>query len=139
MDRASPDPGPVSVVLVSHSHEVATGTAELVAQIAGPMARIIAVGGARDGGLGTDGQKVVEALRCAACAGGVVVVVDIGSSVMTVRAAVAELEPVKKTSIILADAPFVEGAIAAAVSAAMGAPLEEVAEAAGHARHATKL
>jgi PTS hybrid protein len=39
----------------------------------------------------------------------------------------------------VADAPFVEGAVAAAVTAAAGAPLAAVRAAAEEARHARKL
>src|SRR5439155_3110632 len=85
--------GLTRLVLVSHSASIAEGLAELVSQVAGPDVSIVAIGGAGDGALGTDGGKVLEALRAAAAGHGTVVLMDIGSSVLAVRAALAELEP----------------------------------------------
>src|SRR5690348_11322004 len=84
--------GHVSLVLVSHSSAAALGIADLVTQVSGPDVTVRAVGGTCDGELGTDGGAVLEALRaCAAGAGGVVLT-DIGSTVLAVRAALAELD-----------------------------------------------
>ena len=63
------------------------------------------------GDLGTDSQRVSDALRSAASAQGAVVLADIGSSVLTVLAVLAELDPAQNGPVVLADAPFVEGAI----------------------------
>ena len=57
--------GVVGLVLVSHSKALAEGLADLVAQVSGPVA-VVPVGGAVDGSLGTDGGRVLEALRNAA-------------------------------------------------------------------------
>ena len=114
--------GFVGLVLVSHSSSIAEGLAELAAQVAGPSVPIVAIGGAADGSLGTDGGKVLEALRKnAAAAGGAVVLMDLGSSVLSVRAAQAELSAEELEQLVIADAPLVEGTIAAAVTASTGA------------------
>ena len=84
--------GHVNLVLVSHSAEIAHGLAELVGQIAGPDVRIVTAGGAVDGSLGTDGGQVLEALRQASAGAGAVVLVDLGSSLLSVRAALTELK-----------------------------------------------
>ena len=131
--------GHVSLVLVSHSAEIAAGLAEMVAQIAGPGVPIVTAGGAVDGSLGTDGGRVLEAMRAAAAGAGAVVLVDLGSSVLSVRAALAELSDDELTRIAVADAPLVEGAIAAAVAAATGASCVEAARAAEEARSVAKL
>ena len=52
----------VGIVIVSHSREIASGTAALAAQMAGPEVRIEAAGGGPDGGLGTDGDDAPVAL-----------------------------------------------------------------------------
>ena len=65
--------------------------------------------------------------------------VDLGSAVLSVRAALAELEGEATSRLALADAPLVEGAISAGVIASTGAPLAEVAAAAEEARGARKL
>jgi dihydroxyacetone kinase phosphotransfer subunit len=129
----------VGLVLVSHSRQIADGLAALVGQVAGDGATVEAVGGALDGSLGTDGGAVLAALRRACARGDVLVLMDLGSAVLSVRAALEELEPAERARVRLADAPLVEGAIAAGVLAAIGATLAEVAAAAQEARHVGKL
>lgn len=130
--------GFVALVLVSHSAAIADGLAELVAQVAGPDVPIVAAGGGPDGSFGTDGGRVLEALRTAAAGAGGVVLMDIGSAVLSVRAALEELGATAE-SIIVVDAPLVEGAIAAGVTASVGGSRDEVAAAAREARGAPKF
>ena len=127
----------VGIVLVSHSTELAAGTANLAAQVSGGTVTIIAAGGTDDGGLGTSAAKVEHGLSLADSGAGVVVLPDLGSAVLTVRAVLEDLGDT--TSVLLADAPFVEGAVAATVTAAAGGDLKAVAAAAEEARHARKL
>ena len=131
--------GLAHLLVVSHSASIAEGLAELLGQVAGPAVSILAIGGASDGSLGTDGGRVLEALEAAGDGPGTVVLMDIGSSVLAVRAALAELEPHQLQRIFVADAPLVEGALTAAVMASTGAPADVVAKAAEEARSATKL
>ena len=131
--------GYVGLVIVSHSAAIAGGLAELVAQVAGPDVAIVTAGGGPDDTLGTDGGRVLEALRTADSDAGTVVLVDLGSSLLSVRAAVAELSDDEAARIVLADAPLVEGAIAAGVIASTGATLNDVARAAEEARSVRKL
>jgi PTS hybrid protein len=131
--------GYVGLVLVSHSEELAAGLAELARQVAGPDVEIVAAAGGPNGSLGTDGARVLEALREGAKRGGAVVLMDLGSSVLSVKAAIAELEPEELQHLQVVDAPFVEGTIAAAVTASTGASAAEVARAAEDARNVAKL
>ena len=131
--------GFVGLVLVSHSETIAAGLAELVAQVAGPHVPIVTAGGGPDGSLGTDGGRVLDALQQASSGAGAVVLMDLGSAVLSVRAALSELEPDAAERIVVADAPLVEGAIAAGVTASTGASLAEVAAAAEEARGVAKL
>jgi PTS hybrid protein len=126
----------VGIVLVSHSAELATGAAHLAAQVSGGTVTIIAAGGTDDGDLGTSAAKVKDGLSLAESGAGVVVLPDLGSAVLTVRAV---LEDLAGTRVLLADAPFVEGAVAATVTAAAGGDVKAVAAAAEEARHARKL
>ena len=126
----------VGIVLVSHSAGLAEGAADLAAQVSGGTVTIIAAGGTDDGDLGTSAAKVKSALRQADEGAGVVVIPDLGSAVLTVRAV---LEDHGGGSVLLADGPFVEGAVAATVTAAAGGDLKAVAAAAEEARHARKL
>jgi PTS hybrid protein len=130
--------GFVGLVIVSHSAAIASGLVELVAQVAGPDVPIVTAGGGPGGTLGTDGGRVLEALRTVDGAGAVVLA-DLGSSLLSVKAALAELSTAEAERIVLADAPLVEGAIAAGVTASTGASLAEVVVAAEEARSVTKL
>lgn len=131
--------GLVGLVLVSHSASIAQGLAELVGQVAGPDVAIVTAAGGPGNTLGTDGGRVLEALRSADGGAGAVVLVDLGSSLLSVRAALEELGADEAERIVLADSPLVEGAIAAGVIASTGASLAEVAAAAEEARGARKL
>jgi PTS hybrid protein len=126
----------VGIVLVSHSSEIASGLAELARQMAGPDVPIEAVGGGPDGGLGTNGDRVRDALVAADVGAGVVVLGDLGSAILTVRHV---LDRNGNGHIQLVDAPFVEGAVAAAVTASAGSTLEDVVRAAEEARDVSKL
>jgi PTS hybrid protein len=128
----------VSLIVASHSRAIARGVAELVAQVA-PGVRIVPVGGALDGTLGTDVAEVLHALRSVAGRRGAVVLMDIGSSVLTVLAAIAMLEEGDRAQVLMADAPLVEGAIAAGVEAAAGSGATDVLRAAERARRLAKL
>jgi PTS hybrid protein len=128
----------VGIVLVSHSAALAEGAAEVAGQIGGGSVVIAAAGGTDDGGIGTSIARVRRAVACAATGAGVVVLPDLGSSVLTVRALLAEEEDFAGP-VAMADAPFVEGAVAATVTAAAGGDVKAVLQAAEEARHARKL
>lgn len=126
----------VGLVVVSHSPELASGLVALAGQMAGPDVRIEAVGGGPDGALGTDGDRVDAAIARAESGEGVVVLGDLGSAILTIRAV---LERQSNGHVVLADAPIVEGAVAAAVASSAGASLADVTRAAEEARGARKL
>jgi phosphoenolpyruvate---glycerone phosphotransferase subunit DhaM len=126
----------VGIVVVSHSAELASGLSALAAQMAGPDVAIEWSGGTDDGGLGTDAEAVGAAIDRAGRAGdGVVVLGDLGSSILTVKS----LLDGRDDGVVLVDAPIVEGAVNAAVTASGGADLPSVVKAAEEARDARKL
>ena len=127
----------VGIVLVSHSAELAEGAAHLAAQVSGGTVTIVAAGGTDGGELGTSAAKVERGLSQAESGAGVVVLPDLGSAVLTVRAVLEDYGGAE--NVLLADAPFVEGAVAATVTAAAGGDIKAVAAAAVEARHARKL
>ncbi|MGM1064759.1 dihydroxyacetone kinase phosphoryl donor subunit DhaM [Saccharothrix sp. Mg75] len=118
----------IGLVVVSHSRRLAEGVAELAGQMA-PSVTIAAVGGDGAGGLGTDFVAVTEAVAGADSGDGVVVLFDLGSARMVAEMAAEEAG----VTVLVVDAPLVEGAVAAAVRAQGGAGLEEVAAAASSA------
>jgi len=128
----------VGIVVVSHSAELARGVVDLAGQMAGPEVSIEAAGGGPDGGLGTNEPLVREALARAQDGQGVAVLADLGSSILTVLSVLEDHED-DDADIRLADAPLVEGAVAAAVMASAGGSLDQVIAAAQEARSVGKL
>jgi PTS hybrid protein len=125
----------VGVVIVSHSADIARGVVELAGQMAGEEVWLEAVGGDAHGTLGTDEGRVREAIGRADRGDGVAVLADLGSAVLTIRHILERANG----QVRLADAPVVEGAVAAAVVASMGLPLADVVKAAEEARDVSKL
>ncbi len=123
----------VRLVVVSHSEKIADGAVELAAQMA-PDVVILPAGGTDDGRIGTSLEKVMAALEQAAGEDGTVVLTDLGSAVMTAESAVEFLPD--PDSVLLADAPLVEGLVAAAVAAQAGADAAGVKQAAEAVRRA---
>jgi len=126
----------VGIVVVSHSSELALGLADLAGQMASPDVRIEPAGGTADGGLGTDEARVRDAIRRADQGAGVALLADLGSAILTIRHI---LDSQANGHVQLVDAPIVEGAVAAAVTASAGLPLDDVVHAAEEARDARKL
>jgi dihydroxyacetone kinase DhaKLM complex PTS-EIIA-like component DhaM len=92
--------------------------------------------GTADGGLGTDEARVRDAIRRADQGAGVAILADLGSAILTIRHILASQA---NGHVKLIDAPIVEGAVAAAVTASAGCPLDDVVHAAEEARDARKL
>ncbi|RST15060.1 PTS fructose transporter subunit IIA [Streptomyces sp. WAC05374] len=124
----------VGIVLVSHSAAVASSVAELARGLSGggETAPVAAAGGTADGGLGTSAELITRAAAEVDGGAGVAVLVDLGSAVLTVKALLAEGDELPSGT-RLVDAPFVEGAVAALVTASAGGDLEAVTAAASEA------
>jgi multiphosphoryl transfer protein len=118
----------VGIVIVSHSGTLAAGVRELASEMAGPDVKIELAGGlAEEGALGTDAVRVAEAIGRADSGDGVLVLMDLGSAVLSAETALDLLAPEEQEQVLLCEAPLVEGAVAAAVAARLGRPLAEVA------------
>jgi PTS hybrid protein len=126
----------VGIVLVSHSAGLAAGLRELLGQIGSDQVPVAAAGGTSDGRIGTSSEKILAAITEADRGAGVLVLPDLGSSVLTTMTV---LEDDPRPDVLMVDAPFVEGAVAAAVTAAGGADLTAVAAAARAARQIVKF
>jgi phosphoenolpyruvate---glycerone phosphotransferase subunit DhaM len=127
----------VGLVLVSHSRKLVDGLAEMLAQLGD--APVAVAGGAEDGTLGTDAIAIQRAIESVASDAGALVLMDLGSAVLATEAAIELLAPDVRARTRLADAPLVEGAVAAAVEAGLGSDLDTVREAAESARGIPKL
>ncbi|WP_329129362.1 PTS fructose transporter subunit IIA [Streptomyces sp. NBC_01476] len=123
----------VGVVLVSHSAAVAEAVAGLATALTGGGTDVLVepAGGGPDGGLGTSSELIASAARSVDRGAGVAVLADLGSAVLTVKALLADDELPDGTRLV--DAPFLEGAVAAVVTASAGADLTAVEAAAAEA------
>src|SRR3954454_13389550 len=115
----------VNLVIVSHSSRLAEGVAELAAEMGGGEVAIGPAGGLDDGSIGTDAERVRAAVERVRSPDGVLVLMDLGSALMSAEIALEMLED--GGPVALSAAPLVEGAVAAAARARAGAGLAEVA------------
>ena len=117
----------VGIVLVSHSALIAEGTAQLARQMGGD-APIATAGGIDDPDdpIGTDATKVLAAIDEVWSEDGVVVLMDLGSAILSADFALEMLDDDRRSRVVLCEAPLVEGAVAAATAAGAGLPLDGV-------------
>lgn len=135
----SPQARPVALVVVSHSDLLARGVAELAGQMTGGRVPITPVGGDDEGRLGTSAPRTESALRGLLEAGhDVLILLDLGSAAMNTALALELLPEHLRARVQVAQAPLVEGAVLAAVAAAGGDPLDEVAREAATGRDMPK-
>lgn len=122
----------VGIVLVSHSRKLALALLEMVRQMAGPEFPIeIAAGaGEKHEELGTDAVHISEVLEPFCAGDGAVVLMDLGSAVLSAQTALELLDAKGvtgwKEKLRLCPAPIIEAAVSAAVQARTGASLEDV-------------
>ncbi len=129
----------VGLLLVSHSARLAEGLRELVEQVVQGRVRIAVAAGSEDGGLGTSAVAISAAVESLAGPDGVLVLMDLGSAVLSAETALELLDPAVRERVRMADAPFVEGAVAAAVEASLDSGLDAVLATAVAARGQGKL
>ena len=129
----------VGLVIVSHSPKIAEGVVELAEQMAEEV-RVLAAGGTDDGEIGTSATRIADAVSAADSGDGVLVLVDLGSAVISTRMAIDELLPDElRGRVRISEGPVVEGAVIGAVQASTGSSLEEVATAAARAATLPKV
>ncbi|PVB62561.1 phosphoenolpyruvate--protein phosphotransferase [Labrenzia sp. 011] len=125
----------IGIVIVSHSRKLAEGLKEIADVMSGQPVPVAAAGGVDDpeNPLGTDGVRVLDAIREVMSDEGVLVFADIGSARLNAEMAIDLLEPEEQEKVHFCDAPLVEGVLAAAVQIGAGSPLQAVM---GEARQA---
>src|SRR5581483_10323752 len=118
----------VSLVIVSHSAQLAAGVAELMREMAGPDVRIATAGGLDlpDRPMGTDASLIQRAIAQVYSDDGVAVLVDLGSAILATEMAVEMFPPEQRAHMVMTPAALVEGGIAAAVQARLGSDLQTV-------------
>ncbi|HEX7171017.1 MAG TPA: PTS mannose transporter subunit IID [Candidatus Limnocylindria bacterium] len=125
----------VSLTLVAHSDRLLGALVEMIVATTATPPPCSTAGGTEDGRMGTSLGRIRGALRAGLAAGddGCLVLYDTGSAWLTIEFAIDELSAEERSRVVLSTGPLVEGALAAAVRAADGAPLTEVADAAASA------
>jgi multiphosphoryl transfer protein len=123
----------VGLVLVSHSRSLAEAAVELIRRTVDPNLAIACSGGVGDNReeLGTDAIEIQQAITSVYSEEGVLVLMDMGSAILSAETAKDLLDLEQQNRIVLSSAPLVEGAIAAAVQAQLGSSISDVAKAAG--------
>jgi phosphoenolpyruvate-protein phosphotransferase/dihydroxyacetone kinase phosphotransfer subunit len=118
----------VSIVVVAHSAALAEGTRQLALQVAQGKVRIVAAGGVADpeNPIGTDAVRISSAIQSVYGDEGVLVIADLGSALLSTETAIEMLPAEMRGHVRLSAAPLVEGAVVAAVQAALGSPLDQV-------------
>jgi phosphoenolpyruvate---glycerone phosphotransferase subunit DhaM len=120
----------VGIVIVSHSPDVARGTADMVRQMVGDELPLAWTGGDPGGGLGTNVESILGALDRAWSDKGVAILVDLGGAETNSEMAIEMLPDGRRARVVVCNAPIVEGAVMAATEAWGGATLEDVRRAA---------
>ena len=119
---------PVGLVVVSHSRPLADAAVVLArGMLPGRELAVEIAAGDVDGGLGTDATAIAAAIAAADSGDGVVVLMDLGSAVLSAETALELLDDDLRDRVVLSPAPLVEGLVGAAVIAATGAPRDRVA------------
>ena len=118
----------IGLVIVSHSAKLAEGVCDLARQVAQGKVRIAAAGGTADpeNPIGTDAFQVLQAIESVYSEDGVLVLMDLGSAVLSAETALELLGEERSSHVQLCAGPLVEGAAAAASLAAAGASLAEI-------------
>jgi phosphoenolpyruvate---glycerone phosphotransferase subunit DhaM len=111
----------VGLVIVSHSTAIAAGVKALADQMAQGRVQIAAAGGTLEGELGTSVDHIRSAVEQVASPEGVLILVDLGSAVLSAETAIEGLN----VRCLISNAPLVEGAVLASVEASVGAGLEQ--------------
>ena len=116
----------VSIVIVSHSPDVARGAADMVREMVGEEIAVAWCGGNPDGGLGTDVARISAAIEEVYSDKGVAVLVDLGGAETNSEMAIEMLPAGQQDKVVICNSPIVEGAVMAAAEASGGSDLATV-------------
>jgi phosphocarrier protein FPr len=127
------DAAPVGIVVVSHSRALGTAAAELAREVVGTDVPIAVAAGIDETTTGTDAAAIATAIAGADRGSGVVVLMDLGSAVLSAEMALELLEdvgadPATRERTVLCPGPLVEGLVIAVATASTGADRHRVSE-----------
>ena len=122
----------IGVVVVSHSPALARAARDLALEMSPNGVRPVVelAAGLADGTTGTDAARVAElvtAVDAVTGGEGVLILVDLGSAVLSAEMALEMVAPEVAARVRISPAPLVEGLLAAVVSAGLGAGLDTCA------------
>jgi dihydroxyacetone kinase phosphotransfer subunit len=126
----------VGIVIVSHSEALAKSIVDLTKMMA-DGAKIEPAGGLEDGSFGTSYERIKAAVDAVYSEDGVIILMDMGSAVMTTEMVLEEYD--ESAKIRMVDAPIVESAVAASVSALCGSDFETILEEIDETKYAAKF
>jgi phosphoenolpyruvate---glycerone phosphotransferase subunit DhaM len=129
----------IGIVLVAHSHLLATGLQEMALQMSRNMVKVVTAGGVDDHTIGTNADRICAAIQEAYSPDGVLILFDLGSALLSAQMAIEMVPTEQQSQIKLSNAPLVEGAIVAVVEASLGHDLEQVNIAAEAAKDMQKI
>ncbi|MBU5366520.1 dihydroxyacetone kinase phosphoryl donor subunit DhaM [Enterococcus devriesei] len=116
-----------AILLVSHSQKITDGIKEMIEQMAqSDSLEIYSLGGTSEGELGSDPTKIVDVVNEADSVEAFLVFADLGSAVLSAELAFDMLEETQQSKYILVDAPLVEGAFAAGITASVSDDLSHI-------------
>ncbi|MDF6169685.1 phosphoenolpyruvate--protein phosphotransferase, partial [Escherichia coli] len=118
----------VAIVIVSHSLRLAQGIEELALQMSGGDVPLAIAAGIDDpqNPIGTDAIAIMSAIESVWSPDGVLVLMDMGSALLSTEMALELLSEEQRSAIYLLAAPVVEGAMSAVTSAAAGLSVTEI-------------
>jgi dihydroxyacetone kinase phosphotransfer subunit len=127
-------------VIVSHSHLLAKGVQEIALQMSQNLVKIETAGGVDDETMGTNAERIRDAIEAAYSPDGVLILFDLGSALLSTDVAIDELlSPEKRAHVKVSAAHLVEGAIAAAAQASLGHTLDDANVAAEATKDVPKI
>lgn len=133
----------IALIIVSHCHDIAEGVCRLAGEMTQTPVPIAGVGGivGEDGQrqIGTDATAVLEAIESCWRPAGVLILVDLGSAILSAETALELLPDEQRERCLISNAPLVEGAVVAALEASLGHSLEDVNRAAEAVRNLDKV
>ena len=118
----------IGIVIVSHSRALGNAAANLAAEMVPEEARpkLEVAAGLDETTFGTDAAAIAEAIGAVDSGDGVLVLLDLGSAILSAEMALEFVDPDVASRTRLSSGPLVEGLIAAIVTASTGASLDEV-------------
>jgi PTS hybrid protein len=129
----------IGIVIVSHSAKIAEGVVELCYEMVDKDMKILPAGGTADGRIGTDPMLIKSAIENAYSGDPVVILADIGSSIMNAEMAKELLDEEIQEKTYILDTPIVEGGIAVSVQAYISSNIEKILDVAEEARNTRKF